>query len=260
MKLYPLYEFPATIEDFENILIEIDMCQPVDYEECLSIIHKIIDKRESRTKITLKNLIKLGILQGKEKISLSWESQLYMDLKSDLRQLLLYLIYQRVELFLICYHICKVDKNLSLNKTEIIKSLECLGYDTGNIRTSKEKIYAIKRVIKSVKINERNPFLEYKLYRDSLQYLQNVYLLATNKTNIPIELAVLEIKYDEYIENYNYKAEDFKELIRKLYSDPIYSSYTSFTTAIRKFTDNNYLNINNNEYYYFKLNEYIFRK
>ena len=54
--MYPLYEFPPSMEVLEKILIHIDYNQPISNELLKSFVSELIGKRSSRTNITIKEL------------------------------------------------------------------------------------------------------------------------------------------------------------------------------------------------------------
>lgn len=257
MKLYSLYEFPPTKDKLDEILHLFYQLQPLSYVESFDGVRSIIAKRPSRAQITLKNLIKLGLLEGKSEISLTWESQIYLDMGKNLEDLLLYLIYKRAELFFLCERICDIDEEFLLSNPKLLVQLWDIGYETERLTTAKEKLYAIKRLILCCKIQNGNPFRGYRQYIDFLKKIESVYLLETNNQfNVPISIMDLKKK----LLKCDVDTAEFNKGFIKLYFDPIFATYTSYTSVISEFADQEYFCIDKESYYYFKLLKRFFEK
>ena|GEM_PF-4416839 len=253
MKIYSLYEFSSTIEQLEALLKAVDMQQKMDYDEALDLVRRIFGKRPSRTKILLKSFIKLGLLQGKSQVILSWESQLYVDLGKDLTELLLFLTYKTSHLFSICKDICEIDPDLVLKNPELLEKLYMKGYAREKLATGREKIYAIKRLISCCRIKrEKNPFKKYEEYINFLTILESQYLLMTQGIfGKPVVICDLMGRMKES----GIERAVFDHNIFRLHYDPIIASSTSFSSVIKDFANAGYYKINQSSYYYLKLSE-----
>lgn len=256
MKIYSLYEFPKDESELDVIIRYVDEYQPVQLNKLMDLISETIVKANSRTNITLRTLKKIGLIEGDKLISLSSATQIYLDLNKTFQGLLLYLTYMRPELFRDCKAIYKLIKKDLLSNTDLIKVLWKMEYEDSK-RTAQEKVYAIKRLISMCeKDNERNPFEEYEKYILFLSKLQDKYFLLTgDKKNEPI--AIQRLKNAMVQEKITEK--EFDENFTDLYSDPIYSAKTSFTTVIKEFANEKYYKILGKEFYYFKLSESIIK-
>lgn len=251
--MYPLYEFPPTIYHLEEIVTSIDLVQPLSIEETRNLVSRIVGKRPSRTNITVKELKKLKIIEEHERcISLSWETQLYVDMERDLTDLLLYLVYRIPELFNLCNLICKIDPNFELSKPELLLNLFNYGYEEEKVTTAREKLFGIVRLVEVCKKEEvTNPFSRYKEYIEFLYKIDRAYLdLTAGLYNKNLEIVKLKRKI---LEDNSLSEEIFDDFFIMLYRDPIFSSNTSFTTVIKDFATEGYYLLNNVDYYYLKL-------
>lgn len=253
MKIFPIYEFLSSTEELKRLLTEIDKKQPVSYEDCLYIINKIIGKRKSRTKITLSNLRKLEFLiKEMNDIKLSWESQMYIDMNRELQNLILYFIYKKKELFDLCKLIYCKNSALDISNSNLVRYLEIRGYKTKKMRSETEKIYAIKRLISCcVTDSDRNPFIEYEEYMSFIKLLQDLYLKMSEKTSLPVEIKGIEENFLNEYKGFGKKY--FAKMLVKVYFDPIYSTYTFFSTVTKSFAIKKYFKIADKDYYYFGL-------
>jgi len=252
MKLYPLYEFPPSLEDLEKLLKVIDLNTHLSIEQTRNTVSQLYGKRSSRTNIQIKDLKKLGLIEINDNVSLSWETQLYIDLDRDLRDLLIYNVYRLESLFNVCKLICDIDPTLSLTNPSLHEKLLGYGYKVENKRTSVEKLYAIKRLIKSCQIvNELNPFLGYERYMAFLSLLQETYIQSVGQYKKNAVLANLHSALCEL----GFKEKEVDEYFAKLYKDPVFAAYTSFSTVNMEFAKENYITILNDQLYYVKIIE-----
>jgi hypothetical protein len=256
LRLYPIYEFTETIEEFYLFLATIEKEQPINRFDAELLVSKLLGKRSSRSRIIIRNFISLNILSGQDNIRLSDETQIYFDTKSSLANLLLFLVNQIDDLFKQCVTICSIENINEKNNLEVISLLEKEGYYEEKINTAKEKIYAVRRLINCCyndnEINQ-NIFLDYKEYINFIKNLQYTYL---NLVNFGEVISIMEIREVMNRVN-NYSNTKFNYCIEKLFKDPIYSRYISFTTVNNEFAHKGYIQINNNQYYYIKVFEKI---
>jgi hypothetical protein len=250
MKIYKLYEFPPTKVQLINFLLRVEKIQPITKEIAMDIAHAMYGKRSSRSEITVRNLMQLGLLMGRTKISLSMESQLYLDIGKDIADLLLHLVYNIPSLFNVCEDICNLDPKMELDNPSLLELLYSNGYQKEKISTAREKIYAIKRLIVSCeKEGICNSFIEYKKYREFLGNLQNCYLMLVNdKIGEVIEINTLR---DELITRLETSSE-FDINIKRLYHDVLLVNNVSFTGVNSDFARRKYYTIGNNDFYYIK--------
>lgn len=254
MELYSLYEFPPDISSFNEVLSEIDRVKVIEIDNLENVVSRIFGKRPSRTKILIKDLRKLGFIEGNEKVSLSWETQMYLTTKNDLRGLILLLTYQIPILFQNCIDILQVDPAFDLSNPSLIKSLHELGYKKEKLTTSREKIYAIKRLINLSKDEpcRQNHFKDFQVYIDSLQLLEQCYLKRTNnKWNENVIISELQEEYEERKD----AEQSFSKVITSLFYDPVFASFTSFSTVVSKFAHSNYFKLDKEVFYYIKIKE-----
>lgn len=251
MKLYPLYEFPPSLKELEKLLKIIDLSPSIPIEKLREIVSQLYGKRASRTNIQIKDLSKLGLIEIGHEVSLTWETQLYVDLNREINRLLLHNSFQIGDLFNNCKLICHIDPNLSMSNQALYNKILEYGYTEENRRTVSEKLYAIKRFIKACQIgNDLNPFLGYEQYIHFLTILQSEYLLLVGgfEKNAVISRLVDALKKSRY------KEEDIKKYILLLYSDPIFATYTAFSTVNIDFAKKNYYSILKEDLYYIKIN------
>ncbi|WP_230504561.1 hypothetical protein [Sutcliffiella rhizosphaerae] len=252
MKIYPLYEFPPSMEVLEKILIHVDYNQPILDEALKSFVGELLGKRPSRTNITIKELKKLNIIEGTSEFSLTWESQLYIDLKRSVDGLILHSVYKIPDLFDICKNICFIDPELKLLKPELLEELYELGYQEGKISTNREKLFGLTRMIKICQNNMfKNPFEKYGNYMDFLKKMQKVYLELTNN-QYDKNITLVELQ-NEIMKQENIEKGISESFIKQLYFDPILSSYISFSTVNNDFASKGYIWIGENKFYYLKL-------
>ncbi|MGE7114177.1 hypothetical protein [Lysinibacillus sp. NPDC047702] len=249
MNIFPLYEFPPDTKVLEKIIFYIEQTQPISVLELKKFVGTLLGKRPSRTNITIKELSKLGIIEGGKGITLSWETQLYLDLKKPLSDLLIYLSYKKIDLFRICKDICRIDPQNTLSKPQLLLHLYELGYEEGKLSTNREKLHGITRFINICKEStENNPFEEYEHYMDYLNILETIYLSHTkNKYNVNVTLAELK----ENIKEKNC----FEYMLNKLYSDPLLSPKTSFSSVSNAFAIKGFVKLNHSNFYYLKIKE-----
>lgn len=253
MKIYPIYEFPNSIKLLEEILNYINDNQPVLKKDLDFFVGKLIGKRSSRTRITIKDLKKLKIIEGDSEISLTWETQIYIDLSAPLYKLLVYCVYKIPDLFNVCYHICSIDPELKLSKPKLFEKLKEIGFEEEKIVTVREKLFAIIRIISIClldKNNNQNVFSDYKMYIEFLKSLESSYLnLSNNQYDSNVVISDLKDDLFQY---------EFINNIERLYKDPVYASKTSFSVVNEDFAFRNYMYINKQKYYYFKLKKSFF--
>ncbi len=252
MKIFPIYEFPKA-DELKIIMDFIDQNQPVEYEKLFDVIGDTIIKANSRTKITLNTLKKVGFIEGNRLIALSSATQIYLDLNKSLKELLLYLIYLKKDLFNDCKTIYRLIEG-SKDNIDIIQELWNIGY-TDSKRTAQEKVYAIKRLITLCQDNENhNPFKEYEDYISFLIKLQEYYFkLAKDQKNHPVTI----ISFKKTMLESSVSEKEFDHYFLRLYNDPIFAINTSFTTVILEFANEKYYRIGDKEFYYFKLSDNI---
>ncbi|MEC1180493.1 hypothetical protein P9B03_18675 [Metasolibacillus meyeri] len=259
MKLYSIYEFPESLYILSKILVNIEKMQPVHNLEAENILEKLLGKRPSRIKITIRNLKSLEIITGKNSIKLSHETQVYMDTNSDLSELLLLLIYNDENLFQQCKDICNIENFDVINNINLIYILWSRGYTEENISTAKEKIYALKRLINCCyhnKSKENNIFTEYENYLNFIEDLQNEYLSMA-----PIGEVMVINNIRRVMEvNKGYTFNKFNRFLNRLFNDPIYSKFVAFTTVNNIFAHKGYFSIKDKDYYYIKLLKRIIYK
>ncbi|PEM13358.1 hypothetical protein COI51_21745 [Bacillus toyonensis] len=254
MKMYPLYEFPPSMEVLEKILIHIDYNQPISNELLKSFVSELIGKRSSRTNITIKELKKLNIIEGTSEFSLTWETQLYLDLKRPVDGLILYLVYQIPELFKVCKDICFIDPEFKLSKPKLLEKLYELGYEEGKLSTNREKLFGLIRIIKICQRDTfDNPFEQYSNYISFLKHLQKLYLILTNN-QYDKNITLVELQ-NEMIKEKNIEKKEFEDFISQLYFDPILSSRTSFSTVNNDFASKGYVQVADKKFYYLKIKE-----
>lgn len=259
MKIYSIYEFPESLYTLFKILINIERIQPVQPIEAESILEKLLGKRPSRIKITIRSLQMLEIITGKNSIKLSHETQVYIDTNADLSELLLLLIYNNENLFKQCKDICDIENFDGLNNINLIYTLWSQGYMEERINTAKEKIYALKRLINCCyhnKNKENNTFTEYERYIKFIEDLQNEYL---NTTTIGEVVIINDLRKKMVVSN-GYSINKFNEFLSRLFNDPIYSRFVAFTTVNDVFAHRGYFSIQNKDYYYIKLLKRIIYK
>lgn len=259
MKLYPIYEFPESLYDLLTILISIEKMQPMQVIEVENLVEKYVGKRSSRIKITIRNLRSLNIITGKNNISLSHETQVYIDTNSDLSELLLLLIYKEDSLFNQCKDICDIDNFDTINNIALAHILWSQGYTEEKINTAKEKVYALKRLINCCynnKSKEFNIFIEYEKYIKFIEDLQEEYLGMATLGNV---VAITGIR-NQMKKSKNYSFDQFNKFLSRLYNDPIHSKFIAFTTVNNTFAHEGYFNIQMKNYYYIKLLEKIVYK
>lgn len=252
MKLYPLYEFPPSLEELEKLLKIIDLSPSLPIEKLREIVSQLYGKRASRTNIQIKDLGKLGLIELGYEVSLTWETQLYVDLNRSINRLLLHNSYKINELFHNCKLICQIDPEFSVSNQALYDKILEHGYTEENRRTASEKLYAIKRLIKSCQFeNNSNPFLEYEQYIHFLTTLQSEYLLLASgfQKNVVIS------KLADALQKKGYTEEGIKRNISLLYSDPIFATYTSFSTVNLDFAKKDYYSILKEDLYYIKINK-----
>ncbi|MEX3748288.1 MULTISPECIES: hypothetical protein [Lysinibacillus] len=252
MNIYPLYEFPPNVEVLEGILHYIDYEQPVISEKLKDFVGELLGKRPSRTNITIKELKKIGIIEGDKEFSLTWETQLYLDLRRPIPNLIIHLIHKIPELFKICKDICDLDPENNLSKPKVLKNLYEIGYQEGKLSTNREKLHGLMRVIQICRNSQcSNPFKEYEYFIEWLENIEGNYLLFTNnRYDENIALTDLKCKMDEQDIQ---KTNDFEIMLNKLYSDPVFSSFTSFSSVSNNFAKKGYIEFEGNKFYYLKL-------
>ncbi|MGG1519951.1 hypothetical protein ABE504_31485 [Paenibacillus oryzisoli] len=259
MKIYPLYEFPPNLEQLAQLLSEIEKVQPISKSDAAALVQKLYGKRKSRSEITIRNLRDLGVLSGMNNIMLSSETQLYMDMDKDLAQLLLYYIYKQPSLFQLCNDLFSIDNFMEIDNPVLLSIIYSMGYKSEKLATGREKIYAIKRLISccisdSTLILE-NPFYNYKNYYEFIKVLQESYFHTSHeRIGEPIPIVLLR---DYVIKEHNYSIEQFQKYLNSLYTDILLSRNISFTTANVEFAGMGYYVINNKNYYFMKLLNYI---
>jgi len=252
MKLYPLYEFPPSLEDLEKLLKIIDLNSYLSIEKTRNTVSQLYGKRSSRTNIQIKDLRKLGLINVDDNVSLSWETQLYIDLNRDLRGLLVYNIFKIESLFNDCKLICDIDPTMCLSNPALYEKLLEYGYEDENKQTAFGKLFAIKRLIKSCQnTDELNPFLGYERYMAFLSLLQETYIQFVGQYKKNAILADLFRALCEL----GFKEKEVGEYLSKLYKDPVFASYTSFSTVNIEFAKEYYLTILDDQFYYVKIKE-----
>ncbi|MFZ4201875.1 hypothetical protein [Lysinibacillus sp. NPDC056220] len=259
MKLYPIYEFPESLYDLLMILTNIEKLQPMPMTEVENLFKKYIGKRSSRIKITIRNLKSLNMIMGTNSISLSYETQVYIDTNSDLDDLLLLLIYEKKDLFKQCKDISNITDFNKLNNIALAHTLWSQGYIEENIRTAIEKIYALKRLINCCYTNKNkkiNIFLEYEKYIKFIEDLQREYL---NMANFGETVIIVDIR-DQMKKSEEYSYNQFDKYLIMLFNDPIYSKFIAFTTVNNIFAHKGYFNIKMKNYYYMKILDKIIYK
>ncbi|MCK0473757.1 hypothetical protein [Halalkalibacter sp. APA_J-10(15)] len=250
MKLYPIYEFPPSLEELEELIRFIDLSPSLSLEKLRDIASQLYGKRMSRTNILIKDLAKLGLIEGRSVVTLTWEAQLYVDLNRKLDKLLVHNVYKINDLFESCKLICKIDPKITMTNPSLYKEVLKHGYSEENIRTVTEKLYAIKRLIKaSQREGVFNPFLEYEQYIDFLSLLKKEYLILVGGYGKNASITSLF----EALQKYGYEREDFKRNLDLLYSDPIFATYTSFSTVNIDFAKKDYFLIKDDTFYYIKI-------
>lgn len=257
MKLYSIYEFPPSLEELEELIKLIDLSSSLPLEKLRVITSQLYGKRMSRTNILIKELVKLGLIEGRSVVNLTWEAQLYVDLNRKLDKLLLHNVYKINDLFESCKLICKIDPKLKMTTSSLYKEILKYGYVEENIRTVTEKLYAIKRLIKAVQRESVfNPFLEYEEYIEFLSVFNNEYLIHVGEYGKNASITILY----EALKNYGYEKEKFKRNLELLYSDPIFATYTSFSTVNVDFAKNDYFQIKDESFYYIKIKKSFLKK
>ncbi|KAB2481421.1 hypothetical protein [Bacillus cereus] len=256
MKIYSLYEFPPDLASLSKLISIVDAIQPLSKDTMREIVSDIFGKRSSRTEILIKDLKKIGIIEGNDLMTLSWESQLYVDLRADLRRLLVHNVYKINELFYICKLICDIDPTLELSNQNLYKLLllNC-SLDVENKRTVSEKLYAIKRLVRLCQNSEEvNPFKAHEVYIGFLRNLQKKYIEEAE--GYAKNVIIKNLESAMCISGYT-KAE-FNRFMTMLYTDPIYATYTSFSIVNKEFAEKGYITLEDKDFYYIKIKNKLF--
>lgn len=255
MKLYPLYEFPPNLAELDNLLRIIDLSQPLSKESMENLVGELFGKRTSRTEILIRTLRKLDLVILEEEYSLSWGTQLYLDMKRNIQGLLLHHVYKQIDLFRDCKNICQIDPGLNLSNLALYEKMLDCNYEKENKRTVSEKLYAIKRLIKSCQTeHESNPFIEHEKYIKFIYILEESYLSIVGVYGRNMIIKELE----KILVSKGYSKLTFSKYLKQLFKDPILATSTSFSTVSEDFAVGEYISINNDDYYFVKINKNFF--
>jgi len=253
VRIYPLYEFPKNIYQFKQLLLELDKYQPIDKEDAIALVEKLFGKRTSRSEITIRNLRDLGVLSGRDRLMLSPETQLYLDMDKNLSNLLMFYVYKQPALFQLCIDLIKIDGIMEMNNPLVLSQLYQMGYKEERLGTGREKIYGIKRLVNCCleENKEENPFLFYEKYQNFLEKLQETYFELT-KGKMGDAIPIVQLN-DSLVENYNFSISSIQHFFEYLYNDILHSRNIAFTTVNLEYAGLGYFAINQKNYYFIKL-------
>ncbi|MFC9706639.1 hypothetical protein ACFTRD_00605 [Paenibacillus sp. NPDC056933] len=260
MKLYPLYEFPPDEASLLKILFEFDNSQPVSRSEAVEIVQQVYGKRQSRSKIIVRNFQDLGLLSlSNQKINLSQETQLYLDMSKKVSDLLLNLTFRNIDLFKVCFDICEIPNYNDLSNPKIIDFLVYnMGYHREKLTTAKEKMFALRRLINICNpSDEQNEFKTYQSFIKFLGILENEYLGITGQYYG--EAIPLNLLKENIINNTPYSSSQINIYIEKLYLDILLSRNVSFTNANVEFAKMGYFEISKKNYYFIKIFDSLYQ-